>query len=80
MSYKHCYAIDSVGNYKTLVLVLIEPDENGQPKERVQSYELDEGEQHVDTAPPSLRPYAGANGFVSPRWDGTVWTEGATSD
>lgn len=45
-------------------------------------YELQEGEQLIDTAPPNMRPYAGAVGFVSPKWDSdtSAWMEGATED
>lgn len=81
MNYKHSCVIDAEGNYKTLVLVLLEPDEDGQPKENIQYYELLEGESLVDTAPPSMRPYAGADGLVRPRWsaDTAAWEEGATA-
>lgn len=42
------------------------------------SYDLQEGEQFVETAPPVFRPAAGYPGFVKPIWNGEAWTEGAT--
>lgn len=43
-------------------------------------YELRDGEQFVETAPPVFRPAAGYPGFVKPIWNGEKWTEGATFD
>jgi hypothetical protein len=42
------------------------------------SYDLREGEQFVETAPPVFRPAAGYPGFVKPIWNGEKWTESAT--
>lgn len=80
MEYKHSCVIDAQGLYKTLVLALFEEQEEGPQEERIQYYELLPGEQLVDTIPPTMRPYAGAAGFVSPRWDADAssWVEGAT--
>ena len=77
MDYKYCCVVDADGAYKTFVLVLLEQDE-----ERVQYYTLQDGEQMVDANPPAMRPYAGATGFVSPRWDDETeaWTEGASAE
>ena len=40
------------------------------------------GEILVDVPAPIMRPYAGATGFVSPRWDidSSAWTEAATEE
>ena len=85
MKYKHSCVIDANFIYKTLVLVLLVQADQGQGEEqewKVQNYTLSEGEQLVDTAPPTVRPYAGADGFVSPKWGGydTSWTEAATDE
>ena len=80
MNYKHACVVDAAYHYKTLVLVLLEPDENGQVQENIQHYVLQEGEALVDAAPPTTRPHAGTPGFVHPRWDGTAWVEGATPE
>ena len=80
--YKHFCVIDAEGNYKTFVLVLLEPGEDEMPQEKIQYYELLEGKSLVDTAPPSTRPYTGAMGLVRPRWDDETgaWVEGATNE
>lgn len=80
MKYKHCCVVDADGAYKTFVLVLLEQGEDGETVERVQHYKLAEGEQLIDAHPPAVRPYAGAAGFVKPRWDddSAAWVEGAT--
>ena len=82
MDYKHSCVIDTDGNYKTLVLVLLEEEDEGETREAIQYYELLEGESLVDTAPPVMRPYAGATGFVSPRWDTdtAAWVEAASAE
>lgn len=80
MNYKHSCVVDAENNYKTLVLVLLEQDEDGQPKESIQYYELLEGESLIDTTSPSMRPHAGAVGLISPKWseDTSTWEEAAT--
>ena len=75
MEYKHSCVVNAKKQYKGIVLVLLE---NGQ----IQDYNLLEGESLVDTAPPAMRPYAGAVGFISPRWDAdaSAWVEAATEE
>lgn len=80
MDYKHCCVIDAQNRYKTLVLVVNESDETGEIQERVQYYTLLEGERLIDTAPPVMRPHAGADGFIKPAWEGSEWIESATSE
>lgn len=79
MDYKHSCVIDANFFYKTFVLVLLVENQGHQQEEKVQYYELQEGEQLIDTAPPALRPHAGASGFVKAKWDGS-WIEGATEE
>ena len=78
MGYKHKCVIDAQNRYKTLVRVHLK-DQKG---EQIQNYEMLEGESLVDTIPPVMRPYAGAVGFISPRWDADVsaWVEAATEE
>lgn len=82
MDYKHSCVIDAQNLYKTFVLVLLAENEEGQQEEKIQYYTLQDGEQLVDTAPPVMRPYAGATGFVSPRWDTdtAAWIEAASEE
>lgn len=80
MKYKHCCVVDADGAYKTFVLVLLEQGEDGETVERVQHYKLAEGEQLIDMNPPAMRPYAGAAGFIKPRWNLIEWTEAATDE
>ena len=79
MDYKHSCVIDAQNFYKTFVLVLLVENEEGQQEEIIQYYTLQDGEQLVDTAPPVMRPYAGAAGFISPKWDAdaAAWVEAA---
>lgn len=82
MNYKHSCIIDAEKCYKTLVLVLLEPDpEASEIRENIQYYTLQDGETLVDTAPPTMRPHAGGAGLVSPRWseDTAAWVEEATA-
>lgn len=81
LNYKHSCVIDTNFIYKTLVLVLLTQADQGQEQEwKVQNYTLAEGEQLVDTAPPTVRTYAGDVGFVRPKWDADAssWSEAAT--
>ena len=82
MDYKHSCVIDADGNYKTLVLVLLEEGDEGETREAIQYYELLEGESLVDAAPPVMRPYAGAVGLITPRrdTDTAAWVEAATAE
>lgn len=83
MNYKHSCVVDAKFIYKTLVLVLLTQADQGEEQEwKVQNYTLAEGEQLVDTAPPTVRPHAGAAGLVSPKWDSdaSAWVEAATEE
>ena len=80
MDYKHCCVIDAQNRYKTLVLAVNEPDESGDAQEKIQYYTLLEGERLIDAAPPVIRPYAGADGFIKPVWEGSEWMESATNE
>ena len=83
MEYKHSCVVDAKFIYKTLVLVLLTQADQGEEQEwKVQNYTLAEGEQLIDTAPPIMRPHAGAAGFVSPKWDSDTfsWIEAATEE
>lgn len=82
MNYKHCCVVDADGAYKTFVLVLLVEGENGETAESVQHYKLVKGEQLIDANPPTMRPYAGAAGLISPKWDvdTSAWIEAATGE
>lgn len=80
MNYKHCCVVGADGAYKTFVLVLLEQGEDGKTVEHVQHYKLAEGKRLIDAHPPAMRPYAGAAGFIKPRWDSITWVEGATDE
>lgn len=80
MKYKHCCVVGADGAYKTFVLVLLEHGEDGKTVERVQHYKLAEGERLVATKPPAMRSYAGATGFIKPRWDSIEWVEAASAE
>lgn len=82
MDDQHACVVDAEKNYKTLVLVLLEQDGDGRPKENIQYYELLEGESLVDAALPSMRPHAGGKGLIRPRWDdrAETWAEGAAEE
>ena len=82
MDYKHSCVIDAQNLYKTFVLVLLVEHEEGQQEEKIQYYTLQDGEQLVDTVPPVMRPYAGAVGLITPRWDmdAAAWVEAASAE
>lgn len=80
MTYKHYCVTDAQNRYKTLVLAVNESDESGDAQEKIQYYTLLEGERLIDVAPPVMRPYIGANGFIKPAWNGSAWIESATSE
>ena len=80
MTYKHYCVIDAQNRYKTLVLAVNEPDESGDAQEKIQYYTLLGGERLIDAAPPVIRPYAGADGFIKPVWEGSEWMESATNE
>ena len=82
MDYKHSCVIDAQNLYKTFVLVLLVENEEHQQEEQIQYYELLEGEMLVDTAPPVMRPYAGAVGLVRAKLDADTaqWVEDASME
>ena len=83
MEYKRSCVVDTNAIYKTLVLVLLVQVDQGNDQEWVaQNYTLAEGERLIDATPPTMRPYAGAEGLVTPRWDAaaSAWVEGATEE
>ena len=82
MDYKHCCVVNADGVYQTFVLVLLEQNEEGETTENVQGYKMAEGEQLIDTAPPSMRQHAGTSGFITPKWDDDAgaWIDGATAE
>ena len=55
---------------------------SGNVSAEIQHYTLQDGEQLVDTTPPTMRPYTGVEGLVMPRWDAaaSAWVEGATEE
>ena len=81
MDYRYACVIDANFIYKTLVLVLLTQAGEEQVWS-VQNYSLSNGEQLVNTAKPLIRPYAGASGFVYPKWDSgtSAWVEAATEE
>ena len=80
VNYAHYCVIDAQNAYKMFVLVLLEQDGTGMQKEVIQYYTLLEGERLIDAAPPAIRPYAGADGFIKPVWKGSKWMESATNE
>ncbi len=82
MAYKHCCVIDSEGAYIEFVLVKLEVDGEGQEIAVPQYYTMREGERLVEAAPPAMRPYAGAGGFIHPKWDmdTSAWVEAALEE
>lgn len=81
MSYKYSCVIDANSVYKTLVL-LVQAVHGKEQEWQIQHYTPLEGERLVDTAPPIMRPHAGASGLVSPKWDAdtSTWIEAATRE
>lgn len=82
MAYRHCCVIDSEGAYIEFVLVKLETDGEGQEIAVPQYYTMREGERLVEAAPPAMRPYAGAGGFIHPKWDmdTSAWVEAAPEE
>ena len=72
LDYKYSCVVDVDNLYKTFVLVYLEPGENGEVRETISGYELAEGERLLEVSPPS--------NLVKPRWNGSVWEEGATPE
>ena len=80
VNHAHYCVIDAQNAYKMFVLVLLEQDGTGMQKEVIQYYTLSEGERLIDAAPPVMRPYIGADGFIKPVWEGSKWMESATNE
>lgn len=97
MDRKHSCVVDADGYYKTTILQwyrevysLPPLDEDGTPDYSkvethmewvIDTYVLADGERLIDTGLPPMRPHAGADGLIKPRWDDEVetWVEGATA-
>lgn len=80
--YKYATVVNLNGEYQTRVLILsIEDTDTGVVSEQIQHYELKGGETLIEAQPPVMRPYAGADGFITPRWnfEDSIWEEGATT-
>ena len=79
---KDCCVVDAGGLYRAFVTVQTEQGADGEAKETVLGYKLEEGERLIDAAPPDKRLHAGTIGFVRPRWDEetAAWVEGATAE
>lgn len=79
---KYYCVTDADGFYKDLVLAQLVKDESGAEVEQIQDYTLAEGDSLVlvtdERRQPTLKVYVGAPGYIRPRWNGTVWVEGAT--
>ena len=78
MTEKHCCVLSSANEYKLLVRVIVDEEQN----EIVQGYKLKEGETLLDAQPPTRKDHAGSTGFVKPRWDedAAAWVEGVTGE
>ena len=78
MTEKHCCVLSSANEYKLLVRVIVDKEQN----EIVQGYKLKEGEILIDAQPPTRKAHAGNAGFVTPRWDedAAAWVEGASAE
>ena len=82
MDYKYACVIDAQNRYKDIVLLLFADNTEDQKEGQVQNYTLLDGESLVETVKPVIRRYAGAAGFIIPRWDAdaSVWVEAATEE
>ena len=82
MDYKYACVIDAQNRYKDIVLLLFADNTEDQKEGQVQNYTLLDGESLVETVKPVIRRYAGAAGFISPRWDAgsSAWVEAATEE
>ena len=79
--YKYATVVNLNGEYQTRVLILsIEDTDTGVVSEQIQHYELKDGETLIEAQPPVMRPYAAADGFITPRWnfESSIWEEAAT--
>lgn len=80
---RYCCVVSEAGEYLTLVLVQkIADPSTGEKTDQIQNYKLKDGERLVEAAPPTMRPYAGAAGYIYPRWDDDTdaWIEAATAE
>lgn len=80
---RYCCVVSEAGEYLTLVLVQkIADPSTGEKTDQIQNYKLKDGERLIDAKPPTMRPYAGAAGYIYPRWDDDTggWIECATED
>ena len=80
---RYCCVVSEAGEYLTLVLVQkIADPSTGEKTDQIQNHKLKDGERLVEAAPPTMRPYAGAAGYIYPRWDDDTggWIECATED
>ncbi len=80
---RYCCVVSEAGEYLTLVLVQkIADPSTGEKTDQIQNCKLKDGERLVEAAPPTMRPYAGAAGYIYPRWDDDTdaWIEAATAE
>lgn len=80
---RYCCVVSEAGEYLTLVLVQkIADPSTGEKTDQIQNYKLKDDERLVEAAPPTMRPYAGAAGYIYPRWDDDTdaWIEAATAE
>lgn len=82
MDYKYACVIDAQNRYKDIVLLLFADNTEDQKEGQIQNYTLLDGESLVETVKPVIRRYAGAAGFVRPKWDAdtSAWIEAATEE
>ena len=76
MEYRTYCLIDAKGYYVDLVVAKLVDG----TAPCAEWYTLKEGEILVDSAKPASRQYAGAVGFIRPKWDGSAWAEDATAE
>lgn len=82
METKVCCIIDADGFFKDCVSVVYNIDEDGYKTEEILYYSLAEDESLVDITDecrkPVIKKYSNSKGFIKPKWDKTLWIEGAT--
>lgn len=74
MNYKYSCVINNLGTYIEFILLLLTNDTNGNEKWMPQCYTLKDGEQLIDTLPPTS--------MVKPKWNfnNLEWQETATAE
>ena len=79
---RDCCVVEAGGLYRAFVTVQTEQGADGEAKETVLGYKLEEGERLIDAVAPAKCLHAGTIGFVHPRWDedAAAWVEGATAE